>query len=675
MRWMLLVICAVVVEAFLFGAASPARAQVADPTLRTDHPQYAGEGAFQTVEDCVAFATQGKQTPQEKAVALYLWLLTHQFHLYSPQEWNVPGGVPGANNNDYEMVVYDANRGRFSYGYGLCGTVHAWNEPYWRALGMNVRRRAFPGHVNSEVFYNGGWHAFDTDMAGLVFRPDGVVAGYDDIKQNPDIVAHSKPPLPCYPFAWPSDFEGMKNGWRQVAAGGNWYKMYHSGYAGMPGKVQLRRGETFTRYFDRDHFGGPGKRRFWHNQPGGPFRNWTFVNQGTPRHTADGANCRGNASYANGEFVYEPDLTDANCLSEAFERQGELTAGGASPHLRSGDAEAVSVTFGHFSPYVICGDPVDDANPMTGRATGGLMISGRAVGPVTLEISPDFGQTWRQAIRLEGDFERDLTDEVKGRYGWRARFAWRGAGGLDRLRFVTVTQVCQAFYPRLTPNGCQVTYRAASLGVTPVEPNFGLPETAVARYEVKSLRSPNVDYTPRGAGNRYAYRVRGNKPGVVVFRVAAPRPLREVRAAVRFSVRSPAPEGCDFHLDVSLDGGKSWRPLARTDIPTDNEYSSGWMAGKTSVDNPQTKEALVRAHLYAGGYATGLISAEFYGVYQTPPPRELKLTYAWREGDTLRTHEETIAAGVSEHKFRVPTGAKVTDDFVRLEALGKDARR
>ena len=117
-------------------AATSSSAQVGDPTLRTDHPQYPGVGAFQTIEDCVDFATAGKTTPQEKAIALYNWLLTHQWHLHSPQEWCIPGRIPDtAQTRDYENVVYDANIGRFSYGYGLCGTVHAWNEPYWQALG------------------------------------------------------------------------------------------------------------------------------------------------------------------------------------------------------------------------------------------------------------------------------------------------------------------------------------------------------------------------------------------------------------------------------------------------------------------------------------------------------------------------------------------------------------
>src|SRR3954452_24144903 len=86
--------------------AAPLKAGVGDPTVETDHPHYAGEGAFQTVEQCVALAAAGKAAPQDRAIALYLWILTHQWHLYSPQEWNVPGAVPDARNeSNPEMVV------------------------------------------------------------------------------------------------------------------------------------------------------------------------------------------------------------------------------------------------------------------------------------------------------------------------------------------------------------------------------------------------------------------------------------------------------------------------------------------------------------------------------------------------------------------------------------------
>src|SRR5262249_39286358 len=100
---------------FVLACASFAtRAGVGDPTLQTAHPQYPGEGAFQTIEKCVGFATAGKSTEQDKAIALYLWMLTHQFHLMSPQEWCVPGKTPDTKReNDMEMIVYDANKARF----------------------------------------------------------------------------------------------------------------------------------------------------------------------------------------------------------------------------------------------------------------------------------------------------------------------------------------------------------------------------------------------------------------------------------------------------------------------------------------------------------------------------------------------------------------------------------
>jgi hypothetical protein len=651
-------------------ALPTARAEVGDPTIETDHPHYPGEGAFQTIEDCVRFATKGKDSIQDRAIAQFLWLLTHQFHLASPQEFQLAGLSPDTqNSNADDLIVYDANRGRFSYAYGLCGTVHAWNEPYWRALGLRVRRRAFPGHVNSEIEYDGSWHAYDTDMAGLIFRPDGQVAGYDDLIANPGLIDSRNGDLPCYPFAWPGDFNVMKQGWKKVAEGGNWYKLYNSGYAAHPGVVHLRSGETFTRYFDRDHFGGPSERRFWHNQQGGPFRNWTFVNRGTPRHEGAEANSRGNASYCNGEFLYRPSLADGKFREGTATQSANLAFREESPRLYSRDRRPAEVVFEHFAPYVICGKPQDGANPMTQPATDGFVISGRVVGPVRLEVSADQRQSWQDVGRVSGRFEKDLTDLVKGRYGWHVRFSWQDGGGLDELSFTTVTQVSQVIYPRLTAGGSEVTYRAASRGVTAVLPDFTVPASQTPQCEEIGWRSKNVAYRSRRDGSRNAYETTDNQPGTVAFRVAAPSRLQEVRAAVRFSIRVPPPENCDFHMEISTDEGRTWQEFARADVPTDNEFSSGWMYGKADVSAAQVNSALVRAHLYAGGYRTGLITAQLYGVHETAAAQPLNLTYAWKEGDQVKTHVEHIAAGTTEKAFDIPTGDTIADYFVRMEAV------
>ncbi len=656
---------ALVVNCAAFGGGG-------DVTIRTDHPDYPGEGAFQTIEDCVTVATAGKTDPQEKAIAMYLWLLKHQWHLMSPMEWCVPGRVPdNAAGGDYETVVFDANRARFSYGYGLCGTVHAWNEPYWNALGMAARRREFPSHVNSEIFYDGAWHAFDTDMAGLLFRPDGVVAGYADIQKNPKLAESVKPPIPHYPFAWPSDYDTMKKGWQEVAKRKKWYKLYNGGYAAHPGIVHLRSGETFTRWYDRNHYGGPSKRRFWQNQKGGPFRRWTYFNNGEPFHDGDKANARSEASYCNGEFVYEPDLSSEKSREGMADVSDDVVHQATSPKLLSNNGKKASVTFRHFSPYVICGDPVDDANPMSAEATDGLVVEGTCVGDVKCQVSADQGQTW-QVVKFPGDepsFRIDLTEQVKGRYGWHVRFSWKDDAGLDALKFTTTTQVSQAIYPRLTPNGCDVEYTANQRGVVAVLPNFGVPESQVNAFERTDLRSTNLKYKPRSQKSRFAYEATDKKPAHVVFKVAAPNKLLEVRAAVRYQIPVPSRENMDFRLEFSTDEGTTWEQFAVADIPTDNEFSSGWLSGSADVSLDECTEALVRFHMHIPGRPAALIDAQLYGIHEVAPAGPVAVEFGWLEGGELRTHKTDLAAKVTSTTLQVPTSDKIQDQFVRIRSL------
>jgi hypothetical protein len=638
-----------------------ASAEVGDPTLETNHPHYPGEGAFQTPESCIRFATRDARTSHEQALALFNWILTHQWHLAAPQEWNRPGVVPGANPDDTEMVVYDANRGRFSYGYGLCGTVHAWNEVYWRALGFPARRRAFPGHTNSEVLVDGAWRAFDTDMAGVVFKLDGTVAGYDDIRGNLSLLDRNTAPWPKYPFAWPGDFKAMKDGWRKVSEGGHWYSMYGGGYAAHPAVVHLRRGETFTRHYGPDAFGGPSKRRFWHRQPGGPSRDWTFHNNGTPRHDGAESNSRGRTTYGNAVFEYRPDLT-----SHAF-REGTHEVSHASPSQAGlvATTDRASVTFEHFSPYVICGDPLDDANPMTGPATDGFVIHAESDGALQVEVSADQGQTWQPCGWSPGE-PIDATEIVKGRYGWFAKLSWPAGATLRSVRFATTGQLNQAMYPRLRPGGCEVTYRAASRAVVPVLPRLEDEDATVASFEQAALRSSNLKFVGRTEKRREAYVVQGPKPASVVFRVSSPTDLLGLTAAARVSIRSPSPPGARFALYWSPESTIEWKEFGQFSPPTDNEFSSGWVDGQVQDLPAGLRSALVRVELNGGGSATNLITTELYGIRRTSPPTAATMTYAWSEEGADREHSFTAAAGDQRSTFHIPTGEKIADRFVRI---------
>lgn len=639
------------------------KAEVGDPTLSTDHPHYPGEGVFQSAEACAKWATRDAATDHERSLALFRWILTHQWHLASPQEWNRPGAVPGANPEDSEMVVYDANRGRFSYGYGLCGTVHAWNEVYWRALGFQARRRAFPGHTNSEVFVDGGWRAFDTDMAGVVFNRDGSVAGYDDIRRDLSLIDRQTPPWPRYPFAWPGDFNAMKQGWKQVADGGHWYSMYGGGYAAHPAVVHLRRGETFTRYYGPDAFGDETRRRFWHRQPGGPARDWTFVNGGVPCHDGADSNGRGNTTYGNALFEYAPDLT-----SEAF-REGIVAGENVAPSPRGVGGSAAgesSVTFEHFSPYVICGDPVDDRDPMTGPATDGFVIHAASSGVVQIAVSGDQGQTWHELPEGQGGDAVDATEFVKGRYGWIARISWRGKNELRSLKFVTTCQLNQAMYPRLRPGGSKVSYRAANRAVVPVMPRFEDEEATVDSFERRDLRSKNLEFRGRSPRERLAYVVRGPQPASAVFRVTARTPLMGLTAAARFSLRSPSPPGSEFSLSWAPDDKAEWRRFGHFAPPEDNEFSSGWVDGEINKLPPDLRSALVRVDLNGGGAATGLMAAEVYGLRRTLPPSATVITFGWKEAGEDREDSFHVLAGQAAAEAVVATGDSIQDRFVRI---------
>jgi hypothetical protein len=175
-----------------------------------------------------------------------------------------------------------------------------------------------------------------------------------------------------------------------------------------------------------------------------------------------------------------------------------------------------------------------------------------------------------------------------------------------------------------------------------------------------------VAYTPRSREQRFAYRTTNNKPGQVVFRIDSPTELTEVSAAVRFGVRVPPPPDCDFHLELSLDDGATWKEFARAEIPADNEYSSGWMYGRTPVATPGVTRALVRAHFYQGGHQAGLIDAQLYGLRRTTEPQGSTITYAWREGGEAKQHQQAIPAGTRELSFKVPTREKIVDEFVRI---------
>jgi len=138
----------------------------------------------------------------------------------------------------------------------------------------------------------------------------------------------------------------------------------------------------------------------------------------------------------------------------------------------------------------------------------------------------------------------------------------------------------------------------------------------------------------------------------------------------RYAIRNPPPADHDFRLQVSTDVGDTWQTFAQAEIPADNEFSSGWLSGQATLADTTAEKALIRVVLYAGGYQTGLIDFQAYGVYEAPSPQGTIVTYGWREGDQLRTHETQLDPGTAEATWIIPTGERVQDDFVTIRHAG-----
>src|SRR4051794_8617541 len=162
----------------------PARADVGDPQIRTDHPWYAGELACSTFDRL--FATQAADyrrvagaapaTDEQKALASWFWRNTHYYH-----------GEEGKQDLFGRGFAHDSNwtreywTGLFAHGFGLCGTTHAqWSAEMEHLLGhVRGRSAGVEGHSSFEVFLTGGpygpgkWVLLDHDISTVIFDPTG----------------------------------------------------------------------------------------------------------------------------------------------------------------------------------------------------------------------------------------------------------------------------------------------------------------------------------------------------------------------------------------------------------------------------------------------------------------------------------------------------------------------
>ncbi len=612
---------------------------VGDPQLGTDHPWYPGELAISSFERL--FATQAAQyeratgravrTEQDRALASWFFRNIHFAHGEEGREdlW----GTGFANSSDTATREYWT--GLFAHGFGLCGTTHAqWTAELDAMLGhCRSRTLGTRGHNSFEVFLTGEgygegrWAMLDHDLSTVIFDPAGkTLLGLDAISKDWKTLA-SRDHAPERQHGWlvcglhPGD--GASYAAYSTAE-------YLAGYAGPPPVVHLRAGESLRRWFE------PGLEDgrtyvFWGRNYGtagiaGPERSRTWVNQPEAMFgSRDGTrHVDGQARHGNAVYVWTPDF--------------------AGDGYREGMVEEsdTHVTLEFFTPYIIGATPAGD-RPWDIYEPGGrngLVLRGHARCQVA--VSTDGGVTWTDGGAFTDGM--DLTDHVKGHRQWHLRFGASPARLADTaLSITTVCQANPAIFPRLKDGGTRITLETGDRAIASFGPNRRQAEPRIVEGAFDSPRVTLEFRTPRG------------------------EPVRELHVAAHVASSSPPSPDVRYEIEVSLDGGTTWRPLLeggrieRRGVEPPDFWSQSLWSARASL--PENTPDMVRVRFRNDG-GKRYRRVEGHLIYPVSSGAT-RITYDWRDEGGARRESRVLAHGQT---WDLPTGREVRTRWVEMAA-------
>jgi hypothetical protein len=390
--------------------------------------------------------TRGCKTNDEKAVAIYNFMILAHYHRQYPSE---PGGVP---------VLKEIN----TYGWSLCGGLHSEESALWRELGWEWRFVGWNGHTTVEAKYDNKWHYLDAFLKFYAWMPDAsapggrTIAGEDDLTQNSqtliaDAFVLDKGRGVVYQKDNQYEMVGEKANWTAPAfltcgdtiegtIGG--LKTHHG--AGSPEGWAGINHATGNYSADVGLVPGTALTNTWDAVEGA----WYWEgSKDAPRHTCGNKDLRNTPdaglvlepyfqhvrSYANGTLLVAPDFGADACLKSFAAKENVKREGGAL--VPAQPAAAGSVTVLLKSPYIM------------------TRASGVADGADSFEISVDGGKSFKAAD------VKDFSAAVRGQVVALAKIGFKTA--LKSLRLEVLVQNNPGSLPYLSPGKNTVTVSVA----------------------------------------------------------------------------------------------------------------------------------------------------------------------------------------------------------------------
>lgn len=614
-------------------------------------------------------------TPREKAEAIWRFFLTDG-RFVKPGFWYHIAGWP------YEEPageVLDPVKLLNSYGFGLCYHIAPLLEAAYKAGGFEDARVWFlTGHTVAEVFYDGAYHYFDSDMMGYNSVGAGdprrsTVASVHQIEQDGQIML-CKLKAPRDVNAKLVDDPWYPADVRDAAIGG---------LAELFTTAQDNRLFPFTRYASGHRMAftlRPGERliRYFRPEEPGLFylpykrteKGWEEFPQEVAQYqirTADGPRSqKDNRGWSTGRLEYTPALSDPRAYYSRV------------------PGEAV---FQVVSSYVI----------IDARFSLELDLPSNAE-TVQIETSTDGGKSWAEAGRVAGPYHKrwETTPRVEarsthgaltavsGRYEYLVKIKTPATGTpLKQLTLVTRFEMNPRTLPALAAGTNELVYHAgAAQQCWPVPIEMERIEQFArvvnARYvaeQAQGFLAPQdsqpaeivVELTAPGgrvlsgfdAGGRYLDIRRSEAPDKLTAEVRSTAyetdvPADKRTASLDWSLTPGGPYTELWHYDPDL----KWKD----GVPIDRTLR--WPEVFREVRLPGgAQRVYVRYRLYGmalDSLRLAAISAE------EAKSQALEVTHLWHEGSVARSHVERIAEPWRDRQYSLRTGAaaRVSNDAV-----------
>jgi hypothetical protein len=611
------------------------------------------------------YAQAEAHTTREKAEAIWRFFLTDG-RFVPPGFWY---HIAGWAYEEPAGEVLDPLKLLNSYGFGLCYQIAPVLEAVYRAGGFEDARVWFlTGHTVAEVFYDGNYHYYDSDMLGYTTLGNGppkssTVASVHQLETDGALIlsklrGERDPDAKLVDYPWyPADVrEGAMKDLAELfsTTSDNSLFPFERAPQGYRPDFVLRRNERLVRYFHPE----PAGLYYLPYQSDG--KNWTEFPKDVPEfdvRTGNGPRSqKDERSWGTGLFDYRPPIT--------------------------GPSEQV---FEAASPYVII-----DAEFVFDTEFGSRSQS------LEFETSTDGGRNWTAAGRLSGPLTGRqrlepavLTTSAHGRrtaVSGSYEYLLRIRGSLPAVRNLamrTRVQLNPRILPALTAGRNELVYTSAParrrvpLAFTAKSAREAAARVANARWVeeggqgywlaekegyaefVFSLESPNgAPITGFDAGGRFLDLSRGLAPDkftAEVRRVAA-LDADGARADLGWSLSPDGPFQTLWEYEPRL----AWKD----GVPIDRVLRWPEVDRHVAVEGQRT--------VYVRYRASALAVDDFRLALETPAAQAacpVEITHRWKENGAIRKATRQVPAGVTAWNYSVDTapGAHIENEALTLE--------